>query len=725
MVESSAASIENRAAMTWAEANRAYLRTELYRLRLLLLRQVRWLRHTWQQDPLANQRSVVISDAHADRLLSGMDDEESRFHQEDAESCAITRALEAVEADLTMRRQHLTEAGRLPSLEALARSFGLSAFERDAVLLCFAVDEEPAFATLCAYIQDDVQARYATLHLVLSVLCQTREQRESARAALLPSAPLRRFRLLTLSEASTAQGWRSVRIDERVADYVRGMNRFDESVAHLLRPAEPVPIAGAHRTLVDQLVRWAESASDQPWPLFQLTGPAGAGKKAIAGEFCAWGGLQLYTLDLRHVQLQNADRHWLLHVLEREAVLSRMALYVDVADFDLADHLLTAAARDWIERYGGVLFVGGRERWQCQRQVLHIAVPKLDATEQCELWTRSLQGIAHAADGQIEAIVQQFDLGPGAIPQAVSAAVAKARTRPGELMLTAEDLWQACREQVGWQLGSLAQRLTPCYTWDDIVLPDDLMRQLREIADQVAARSQVYESWGFGARLPRGRGINALFSGPSGTGKTMAAEILANHLQLDLYRIDLAGVVSKYIGETEKNLRNVFDAAEQSGAILFFDEADALFGKRSEVKDSHDRYANIEVNYLLQRMEDYRGLAILCTNRRSALDRAFLRRLRFLAEFPFPDGTHRHLIWTKVFPPQAPLASLDLEALSRLEISGGNIRNIALNAAFLAAGEGENIRMEHVLHAARREYAKIDKLLTEAEFGAHLRLMKT
>ena len=238
-------------------------------------------------------------------------------------------------------------------------------------------------------------------------------------------------------------------------------------------------------------------------------------------------------------------------------------------------------------------------------------------------------------------------------------------------MLTAEDLWQACREQVGWQLGRLAQRLTPCYTWDDIVLPDDLMRQLREIADQVAARPQVYESWGFGARLPRGRGISALFSGPSGTGKTMAAEILANHLQLDLYRIDLAGVVSKYIGETEKNLRNVFDAAEQSGAILFFDEADALFGKRSEVKDSHDRYANIEVNYLLQRMEDYRGLAILCTNRRAALDRAFLRRLRFLVEFPFPDGENRCRIWQKVFPPQAPLASLDLEALSRLEISRG------------------------------------------------------
>lgn len=279
-------------------------------------------------------------------------------------------------------------------------------------------------------------------------------------------------------------------------------------------------------------------------------------------------------------------------------------------------------------------------------------------------------------------------------------------------MLAAEDLWQACREQVGWQLGSLAQRLAPCYTWDDIVLPDNLMRQLREIADQVAARSQVYESWGFGARLPRGRGINALFSGPSGTGKTMAAEILANHLQLDLYRIDLAGVVSKYIGETEKNLRNVFDAAEQSGAILFFDEADALFGKRSEVKDSHDRYANIEIAYLLQRIESYRGLAILTTNMKSALDRAFLRRIRFVVQFPFPDEAAREAIWRRQFPAAAPIGDIDFPALSRLQLSGGHIRSVAVNAAFHAAAHQEAIGQDAVIAAARSEFAKLERSFT-------------
>ena len=215
----------------------------------------------------------------------------------------------------------------------------------------------------------------------------------------------------------------------------------------------------------------------------------------------------------------------------------------------------------------------------------------------------------------------------------------------------------------------------------------------------------------------RGLGVSALFTGPSGTGKTMAAEVLANELRLDLYRIDLSQVVSKYIGETEKNLRRVFDAAEEGGAILLFDEADALFGKRSEVKDSHDRYANIEISYLLQRMEAYRGLAILTTNMKEALDPAFLRRIRFVVQFPFPDAGQRAEIWRRIFPAAAPTADLSVDRLARLNVAGGNIRNIALYAAFLAAEAGEPVRMAHLLAAARAEYAKLERPLTEAEIG--------
>jgi SpoVK/Ycf46/Vps4 family AAA+-type ATPase len=264
----------------------------------------------------------------------------------------------------------------------------------------------------------------------------------------------------------------------------------------------------------------------------------------------------------------------------------------------------------------------------------------------------------------------------------------------------------------------LAQRLAPKATWDDIVLPASVEELLRQIGGQVAQRTRVYDDWGFRDKMNRGLGISALFAGPSGTGKTMAAEVLANDLRLNLYRIDLSQVVSKYIGETEKNLRQLFDAAEDGGAILFFDEADALFGKRSEVKDSHDRYANIEINYLLQRMEEYRGLAILATNMKSALDQAFMRRLRFVVNFPFPAPADRARIWRRVFPPGVPLGDLDYGRLSQLNLAGGSIHNIALNAAFLAAqgGEDQTVTMPLVLRAAETEFRKLERPVREADF---------
>jgi SpoVK/Ycf46/Vps4 family AAA+-type ATPase len=277
---------------------------------------------------------------------------------------------------------------------------------------------------------------------------------------------------------------------------------------------------------------------------------------------------------------------------------------------------------------------------------------------------------------------------------------------------------------VGRELRELAQRIEPAATWDQLVLPPAELATLRSILAQVHTRPTVYQDWGFGERMSRGLGVSALFAGPAGTGKTMAAEIMADELRLDLYRIDLSGVVSKYIGETEKNLRRVFDAADQGGVILFFDEADALFGKRTEVKDSHDRHSNVEINYLLQRMEDYRGLSILATNRKADLDAAFLRRIRFLVSFPFPRAESRRRIWAEIFPPRVPLDDLDYAALSRLEIAGGNIRNVALNAAFAAAAEGTAVSMPHLMAAAALEYHKVDKTPSAGEFGDYYGLVR-
>jgi SpoVK/Ycf46/Vps4 family AAA+-type ATPase len=276
-------------------------------------------------------------------------------------------------------------------------------------------------------------------------------------------------------------------------------------------------------------------------------------------------------------------------------------------------------------------------------------------------------------------------------------------------------LRSASQREARGRLDALAQRVDTTASWADLVIPSVQIDLLRDIAAHMQHRGCVFGKWGFAAKSSRGLGLSALFSGSSGTGKTLAAEVLATELRLDLYRIDLSQVVSKYIGETEKNLRQVFDAAQDSGAILLFDEADALFGKRSEVKDSHDRYANVEVSYLLQRMEDYRGLAILTTNMKGALDSAFLRRLRFVVNFPFPDAVQRAAIWRQIFPDQTPTEHLDAVRLSQLSVAGGNIRNIALQAAFYAAAASEPVRMSHLLHAARHECAKIEKSLSDTE----------
>jgi SpoVK/Ycf46/Vps4 family AAA+-type ATPase len=290
-----------------------------------------------------------------------------------------------------------------------------------------------------------------------------------------------------------------------------------------------------------------------------------------------------------------------------------------------------------------------------------------------------------------------------------------------------EDLYAACRLQSNRKLATLAQKITPHYVWDDIVLPLDRMEQLREICNYVKYRALVYEEWGFDRKLSLGKGLNALFAGPSGTGKTMAAEIIANELGIDLYKIDLSGVVSKYIGETEKNLARIFSEAETSNAILFFDEADALFGKRSEVRDAHDRYANIEIGYLLQKMEEYEGVVILATNLRKNMDDAFVRRMHFTVEFPFPDEKDRRRIWEKIWPEDTPCSpDLDLDFMARrVEVAGGNIRNIALAAAFLAADDGATgdssvgVDMCHLVRATRREYQKMGKVVMEDEFGVY------
>jgi hypothetical protein len=600
------------------------------------------------------------------------------------------------------------------ALDQLCSIFGLSTFERATLLLCAGIELDSAFAAQCAAAQGERKPG-PTFSLALTALP------EPHWSALTPNAPLRYWHLIELGGGS-AVTTSSLRIDERILHFLAGVGGMDERLAGYVEPVNrPESIASAHETLGERIAHAWSRCENSNLPLIQLFGREAVSKRHVAAEACASLGLKLWCLHADRLPASVAELELLQRFWERESILSGAALLLEYAGFDNNEAVRThGVMRHWIERSRSPLLLSTPEPLQgVLRTSVNLDVRRPSALEQRELWKRALGEAGTELNGELDRIISHFDLSAPAIHAVCAQLVGSVQPSASEPAdsVSAESLWQACRSESRSKIDDLAQRIDSKVMWDDLVLPEPTMAVLREIAAQVRHRARVYETWGFAAKSARGLGIGAMFSGPSGTGKTLAAEVLANELELDLYRIDLSQVVSKYIGETEKNLRRVFDAAEECGAVLLFDEADALFGKRSEVKDSHDRYANIEVSYLLQRMEGYRGLAILTTNMKDALDPAFLRRIRFAIQFPFPDANLRSEIWRRVFPPATPTDALDAVRLARLNVPGGNIRNMALSAAFHAAELGEPVRMCHLLRAARSEFAKLEKPLPEAEIG--------
>jgi hypothetical protein len=608
-----------------------------------------------------------------------------------------------------------------PALEQLCAIFSLSPFERDILLLCAGMEFNSSFASLCSAAQAD-RSRLPTFGLALSAL------EDPHWSAIIPTAPLRRWRLIEVGQGS-ALTQSPLRIDERVLHYLTGVQYLDERLAGLIKPADPAgDLVPSHSLLADEVLEiWSGSVNECHWPAINLSGCDAIAKRAVSSVACEWKGLSLGLMSAKFIPLNPDELGALILLWEREYALSASALLLECDDVDLSDMARYAAISRLVEGIRGPVIVSTRERLSIkERSMVVLQVDRPTAKEQRILWESHLD-LDEYPNGFVGSLASQFDLSSGDIqavcyqalrhepPCGADSNDADYRNKLEETPMSR--LWDACLNLSRPSLEDLAQRIESQVGKDDLVLPEAQRRMLDDIATQVRQRALVYEKWGFASKGRRGLGISALFAGDSGTGKTMAAEVLAKELRLDLYRIDLSQVVSKYIGETEKNLKRVFDAAEAGGAILLFDEADALFGKRSEVKDSHDRYANIEISYLLQRMEAYRGLAILTTNMKDALDSSFLRRIRFVVEFPFPDAKHRAEIWRRIFPADMPAYGLDFNRLSRLNLAGGNIRSIALYAAFLAADAGEGVGMNLLLRAARVEYEKLERPLTAAELG--------
>ncbi|HWF08936.1 MAG TPA: AAA family ATPase [Bryobacteraceae bacterium] len=576
------------------------------------------------------------------------------------------------------------------AIEMVEKLFGLTPFERDVLLLCAGVEMDSELAALCGEAQGSSHAG-ATFGLALGALA------EPHWTALAPDRPLRRYRLI---EMDARRGLTSapLRIDERVLHFLAGDNALDTGLEGILNlvPA-PQQIAAGHELVA---IRMAEAL--ERGCVLHLCGDDALGQEDAAALASQTWGLRLFRIRAEDLPAgPELDRFAALW--EREALLLDAALLVQCASAEV-----TTAARRLAAKLPGAVFIASREPARFDRACLRFDIDKPAPAEQKRLWQCAVAESLGFCDELAGLMAQQFRLSARTIAE--TGALVSDKVGAG-----ADEIWDACRAMARPRLEDLAQRVTPAATWEDLVLPEAQTATLRLMAAQARHRMQVYEDWGFAGKGRRGLGIHALFAGESGTGKTLAAEVLARELTLDLYRVDLAAVVSKYIGETSKNMRQVFDAAEEGGVLLLFDEADALFGKRSDVKDSHDRYANIDVGYLLQRMETYQGISVMTTNMRSAVDRAFQRRLRFMVNFPFPNSAQREAIWRRAFPPDTPTSELDHGKLARLNVAGGNIRNIALNAAFIAAEAKTAVTMAHLLSAARLEAQKIDRGLSEAE----------
>ena len=620
-----------------------------------------------------------------------------------------------------------SDDGFEPALTRVTRLFGLTAFESDLLLLAAGIEIDPALRDALAAAQG--QASSAPLRLSFGLARDLLA--EPHWDALSPLRPLRHWALLEV-DSTAGFGQALLRIDERMLHELTGVAAFDTALAGVALLADDVNNAGGAGADVNEVndagarsahpalaLRIAQAMAGLAAPLVLLAHPGHdaarrRAARALAGAALAPSGTRALWVDVSALAVEPRELLLLARRIDREAALAGAAVVFAPPPQEDAAHGATIT-RCIAALRSPVLVVGELSPLALAdlpaRQVLRFDVQSPLALPFAARWPQSRRGgPAAAAPGLQHALdraLQQFHVEPALLDQVV------ASIDPDNAALDTATLdtliWSALREAARGGLDALAQRIDSRARLADLVLPAPLSAQLREVAGQLRQRHRVHEDWGFGAQGPRGLGIAALFAGDSGTGKTFAAEAIANEAGLDLFRIDLASTVSKYIGETEKNLARLFDAAERSGAVLLFDEADALFGKRSEVKDSHDRYANIEVAYLLQRVENYRGLAILTTNMKSALDRAFLRRIRFVVQFPFPDEAAREQLWRRQFPAQAPLGQVDFAALAKLQLAGGHIRGVALNAAFLAAARGEPIGQGVLLAAARAEFAKLER----------------
>ncbi len=643
--------------------------------------------------------------------------------------------IETITREIETKKNESIKQGKFLNLHHLARIFDLSPFEENILLICLAPELDLRYEKLYSYLQNDVTKKRPAVDLVIRLLCSSVKEKLKAREIFYADSALIRNRLIYLSGDENSQSLlsRFIRIDDNIINFLLGSFEIDHRISNL--SSLKIPERNFNdMVLPDQISRTLTQLIDRSTsmkiPLLYFQGPYGTGKKMTAEAISRELGLSLFLVDSK--QLSKVESLELLKIIIRDANLHNSLLYLEGFDSFLNDENVKNSVKYMLlelDRYPNFVILSGEKHFDIgsilkNHAFINIEFKTPSYVNRKELWKSLLNG-EFSEDADIDSLASKFNFSGGQIKDAITTALNNKMVKNEDgSKLSMEDLFEGCKIQSNRKLMTFGRKIESRYSWEDIFLSKDTKEQLKEVCVYIKYKGTVYAEWGFDKKLALGKGLNVLFSGPSGTGKTMASEIIAREVGLDIYKIDLSNVVSKYIGETEKNLSRIFKEAETSNAILFFDEADVLFGKRSEVKDAHDRYANIEIGYLLQKMEEYEGIVILATNFSNNIDDAFLRRLHFKVDFPSPDEKLREIIWRNIFPRETPVTeNIDYGFLSRFKITGGNMKNIALCAAFLAASDSGIVKMEHIIKGTQREFQKIGKLCTPEDFGEYYKIV--
>ncbi len=687
-------------------------------------------------NPLEQFKGLVLSEEEIGRLLH----EHPPVSESDSEISAMIEAIAATEEAIERKLEASQRNHVFLPLAHLADVFRLNPFEERCVLLAFAVEIEKKYEKLFAYLQDDITRKLPTVDLALMLFCASRQDRRRALLSLSRSGKLHKYILKKgHPDARETLLSRELILDERILNFLLHFSRADDGIARfaeIYAPEEELPPLVVHEEVQEQILKIASvrqaDRSTYDHLLFYLKGAAGSGKKLQARHFCRSRNHSLMLVDLERMNAQEGPfSEWLDRVF-REALIQQV-----VVGFSCFHALIgeedagRQKAKELVERidaYGGLVFIFSDAAWKPtgklhRMHLIDMELPVPNNRQRRKLWECYSLHLPMADGVDFGVVAETFRFTPGQIKDALATleswSVRQLHLPDGKIRM--QDIYKACNMQTSHNLEKKAKRIRPKYGWDDLILPEEQKKQLRNACNQMKYRHVVFDQWGFHRKLSYGKGLSMMFTGPPGTGKTMAAEVVASELYLEIYKIDLSQVISKYIGETEKNLHSIFLEAQQTNAILFFDESDALFGKRSEVKDAHDKYANIETSYLLQKMEEYEGISILASNFLQNIDEAFLRRFNYVIKFPFPDAEYREQIWRSMYPSETPLSpNVDFRFVAKqFQIAGGNIKNIVVSSAFLAAESNGPVSMKHILEATRHELKKSGKILLKDDLGEY------